>query len=99
MPFPNVDGKNFEQVLSGLVYYLRPLMVAAKLEGDFQGWPPEKYLSALETMVGASSDKLWSAAIDDQGKSKADELKSRLDALELIISRLSEQLSTIQIGG
>jgi hypothetical protein len=97
MPFPDVDGKNFEEVINGVLYYVRPLIKAAKLEGDYKGWSPDKYISALSSMVGDSSDRLWSAAIDDQGQSKADKLASRVEALELIVSRLNEQLSTLQV--
>ena len=100
MPFPNetINGvtKNFEQVLDGLLYYVRPLVELVYLV-PYKGWTPEDYLAALEAMVGDSSDRLWTAAIDAEGNSKADVLSTQVDALKLQVSRLSEQLAAVQV--
>lgn len=102
MPFPNVTEhgieKNFEQVLNGLIHYVRPVLAAGELI-PYEGWALPDYLSALETQVGQSSDRLWTAAITDKGESKADLLATRLDAAELQLSRMAEQISSLQIKG
>lgn len=100
MPFPDVtikgETKNFEQVLNGFIHYVKPLLMGAVERMPYMGWEVTDYLSAAETMVAQSSDRLWAAAIDASGNSKADLLDTRLSALELQLSRIAEQISSLQ---
>lgn len=44
------------------------------------------------------SDKLWTAAIDENGNSKADLLSTRVQNLELEQQRLTERLASLQVS-
>lgn len=102
MPFPNVTKhgveRNFEQVLNAIVTLIRPILKAGNLKLDRDEWTLEDYLSALESMVADSSDKLWTAAIDENGNSRAALLEARIATLELDQGRLTEQLSSLQVS-
>jgi hypothetical protein len=50
-------------------------------------------------MVADSADKLWTAAIDSNGDSRAGLLEDRVANLELEQGRLTEQLSSLQVSG
>jgi hypothetical protein len=99
MPFPNVTlhgvERNFEQVLSSIVAHTRALFAYSQPDSD--GWTINDDFAALETMVADSSDKLWSAAIDENGNSRAALLEARVATLELEQGRLTEQLSSLQV--
>lgn len=101
MPFPNVTikgtTKSFEQVMNGFLHYVKPFIMAYG-SMSYDNWEISDYLSAAETMIGQSSDRLWAAAIDEDGNSKVDLLKTRVDALELQLSRVAEQISSLQVG-
>lgn len=103
MPFPNVTKygveRNFEQVINSVVERIRPLLKIEDLVADKDGWTLSDDLAALSFMVGQSSDRLWTAAITEDGKSRAGLLEDRVKALELIVSRQDEQLSSLQIVG
>jgi hypothetical protein len=102
MPFPNVTKhgveRNFEQVLNAITARVRLFLKVESLVPDSDGWTVEDDFAALEAMVADSSDKLWSAAIDENGNSRAALLEARVAALELDQGRLTEQLSSLQSG-
>jgi hypothetical protein len=103
MPFPNVTKhgieRNFEQVLNSIAARIRPVLKLEDLVPDKDGWIIEDDLSSLESMIADSSDKLWTAAIDADGNSRAALLEARVATLELEQGRLTEQLSSIQVKG
>jgi len=84
MPFPNVTKhgieRNFEQVLNSISARVAPLLASVGAAPDKEGWTIEDDLAALEAMVADSSDKLWTAAIDDSGNSRAALLEARVAA-------------------
>ena len=103
MPFPDVTKhdvtRNFEQVIGSILARIRPLLKVEDLVPDTDGWTAEDDLAALSEMVADSSDKLWSAAIDKDGHSRAGLLEERMKNAELDISRLGEQLSSLRVSG
>lgn len=101
MSFPNVTKhgveRNFEQVLNAIVTRVKPVFKVVNFV-DKDGWTLEDNLSALEAMVADSSDKLWTAAIDENGNSRAALLEARIATLELEQGRFTEQLSSLQVS-
>ena len=100
MPFPTVTKhnvrRNFDEVLDSIYKRLAPFVQYSTPDAD--GWTLSDNIAALQIMVATSSDKLWTAAIDSAGNSRAALLEARVDALELDQARLTEQLSSLAIG-
>ncbi len=96
MPFENVDGKNFEQVLLGIEEFVRPVTFLLKHHPSVNGWTWDQHVSALRTMIGAASDKLY-ASDETHGQQIAaaqaaiDKLRVDLNGLGLIVARLDRR--------
>jgi hypothetical protein len=117
MPFENITrngvSKNFEQVLTGLIEYLRPAELVLAIVGAKDGWDFQDYVSAITQEVGDAADSLYQrvADLDGMDKESAKDIPGRMPTLEnrmsvmetkhdellLIVSRLSETLNDLQL--
>jgi hypothetical protein len=102
MPFENItiDGetKDFQQVLLGLKSFFTVPHMWLDLLPPSGGWSFNQYVSALEQMIGDAADKLYKSNEDNSNDIKVLQDKlADLSDLELIVSRLQEQLNALSV--